>query len=245
MWIVREKGFGELYRGLSATLITTGAANFIYFYMYNGFKNVVQIRTGRPTVGPLMNLVVATMASAINVTATNPLWVMCLKVKSDHESLFRGSMARCMRATVQASGVASLWKGLGPSLWLCSNPVVQVRSLLVTHGHIDPTPGASCVMPVCAAVVGPLQYFTYERLRILASVLHAKYAGGSPLRALDFFVIGALAKAAATVVTYPLQIAQSLVYKTGKSTLTCVGEVVSARGLFGIWRGMGAKLTRE
>ena len=68
---MEKKGFGELYRGLSATLITTGSANFIYFYMYNGFKNVVQIRTNRPTVGPIVNLVVATMASAINVTATN------------------------------------------------------------------------------------------------------------------------------------------------------------------------------
>ena len=44
-----------------------------------------------------------------------------------------------------------------------------------------------------------------------------------------------LCKAAATVATYPLQIAQSLVYKTGKSTVTCVGEVIQARGFFGIW----------
>lgn len=100
-WLVENKGFGELYRGLSATLITTGSANFIYFYMYNGFKNVVQIRTNRPTVGPIVNLVVATMASAINVTATNPLWVTCLKVKTDNDNAYRGSMVRCMCAVVR------------------------------------------------------------------------------------------------------------------------------------------------
>ena len=74
-WIVERKGISELYRGLISTLITLGASNFLYFYFYNGFKLFVQLRSGLPTVGPLINLVVASAASSINVVLTNPLWI--------------------------------------------------------------------------------------------------------------------------------------------------------------------------
>jgi adenine nucleotide transporter 17 len=211
-WLVKHKGAGELYRGIYATLITTGSANFIYFYMYNGFKLATQVRTGLPTVGPIMNLVVATCASFINVVTTNPLWVCATKVKADSDGVYGGSIIRCMRRVVKEGGMSALMTGIGPSLWLMTNPVVQ--------------------------------YFTYERLRILATMLHGRFSGGSPLGLLDFFVVGACAKACATVATYPLQISQSLCLKTGKGMLTCIGDVVRRRGRVGLWLGMGAKLTQ-
>lgn len=80
-WIVTHKGVLELYRGLSATLITLGASNFLYFYFYNGFKLFVRLRSGLPTIGPLINLVVASAASSINVTLTNPLWISANAVR--------------------------------------------------------------------------------------------------------------------------------------------------------------------
>lgn len=83
-WIVERKGVSELYRGLRATLITLGASNFLYFYFYNGFKLFVQLRSGLPTIGPLINLVVASAASSINVTLTNPLWISANAVRSAH-----------------------------------------------------------------------------------------------------------------------------------------------------------------
>ena len=96
------------------------------------------------------------------------------QVKSDSEGRYGGSMLRCIMQMVSKGGVGALFKGLVPSLWLVSNPVVQ--------------------------------YFTYERLRIAAVLFRGS------LQALDIFVIGALAKMAATVVTFPLQIAQVQVY---------------------------------
>ena len=67
--------------GASATLITLGASNFLYFYFYNGFKLFVRLRSGLPTIGPLINLVVASAASSINVTLTNPLWISANAVR--------------------------------------------------------------------------------------------------------------------------------------------------------------------
>jgi hypothetical protein len=81
-WIIKHKGISELYRGLRATLVTLGASNFLYFYFYNGFKLFVRLRSGLPTIGPLINLVVASAASAINVTLTNPLWISANAVRT-------------------------------------------------------------------------------------------------------------------------------------------------------------------
>ena len=134
-------------------------------------------------------------------------------------------MLRCIMQMVSKGGVGALFKGLVPSLWLVSNPVVQ--------------------------------YFTYERLRIAAVLFRGS------LQALDIFVIGALAKMAATVVTFPLQIAQVQVYKSGKPTLRCLSDTVQANGkcssslfvffrnqkvactgLTGVYKGMAPKLSQ-
>ena len=128
------------------------------------------------------------------------------QVKSDSEGRYGGSMLRCIMQMVSKGGVGALLKGLVPSLWLVSNPVVQ--------------------------------YFTYERLRIAAVLFRGS------LQALDIFVIGALAKMAATVVTFPLQIAQVQVYKSGKPTLCCLSDTVQANGLTGVYKGMAPKLSQ-
>lgn len=120
-------------------------------------------------------------------------------------------MVRCIMQMVSKRGVAELFKGLVPSLWLVSNPVVQ--------------------------------YFTYERLRIAAVLFRGGMAGGS-INALDSFLIGALAKMVATVVTFPLQLAQVQVYKTGRPMLRCLRDTVQANGATGIYKGMAPKLSQ-
>ncbi|KAF1774688.1 Mitochondrial carrier domain [Phytophthora cactorum] len=75
---------------------------------------------------------------------------------------------------------------------------------------------------------------------------------GAALSALDIFLLGALAKSFTTVVTYPLQVAQSLMrvqQKTPKSVeaeatgLTgCLGQIYADRGVAGYFAGLQAKL---
>jgi solute carrier family 25 (peroxisomal adenine nucleotide transporter), member 17 len=133
------------------------------------------------------------------------------QVKSDDEGKYDGSMLRCIMHLVSKGGIAELFRGLVPSLWLVSNPVVQ--------------------------------YFTYERLRIAAVLFRGGAAGGS-VNALDSFLIGALAKMVATVVTFPLQLAQVQVYKTGRPMLQCLKDTVQANGATGIYKGMAPKLSQ-
>ncbi|KAI9996233.1 hypothetical protein PInf_013616 [Phytophthora infestans] len=75
------------------------------------------------------------------------------------------------------------------------------------------------------------------------------------LSALDIFLLGALAKSFTTVVTYPLQVAQSLMrtqQKTGKSLeekptratglAGCLAQIYADRGVAGYFAGLQAKL---
>merc|ERR1711907_288288 len=71
-----------------------------------------------------------------------------------------------------------------------------------------------------------------------------------PINSIEFFVMGAIAKAVATVLTYPLQIAQSrLRAQKGaqkdakyKNTIDCIVKVGNEGGIKALFKGMEAKL---
>lgn len=76
---------------------------------------------------------------------------------------------------------------------------------------------------------------------------------GRALISIEFFLIGAFAKAVATVVTYPLQLAQSRLLNAKKKvskidvveytgTMDCLVQTLRMDGFTGLYRGMVAKL---
>lgn len=87
-----------------------------------------------------------------------------------------------LRSIVQKEGVASLWNGTTSSLLLVSNPVIQ--------------------------------FFWYEQLKQLLVARRPSRRSspqhGPQLAPLEAFILGAIAKAIATIVTYPLQLSQVL-----------------------------------
>ena len=147
---------------------------------------------------------IATIAGVINVMATTPLWVVGARLatqrkkaivskQKDAKSDIESSGAPLKQASAVAEkvpykgvndtisriyneeGWMALWKGVGPSLILVSNPSIQ--------------------------------FVTYEKVRAFAE--SRAIAQNRQLNALEFFCLGAIAKAVATVLTYPLQVAQS------------------------------------
>ena len=151
-----------------------------------------------------INLLIATIAGVINVMATTPLWVVGARLatqrkkaivskQKDAKSDIESSGAPLKQASAVADkvpykgvndtisriyneeGWMALWKGVGPSLILVSNPSIQ--------------------------------FVTYEKVRAFAE--SRAIAQNRQLNALEFFCLGAIAKAVATVLTYPLQVAQS------------------------------------
>lgn len=94
-----------------------------------------------------------------------------------------------------------------------------------------------------------VHYFIYDRLKLAAAAIVD--ARGRTLSSGEFFLMGAIAKCIATIVTYPIQVAQSQLRNDRKSidgkrkykgALDCLIKIYSAAGVAGLFRGMIAKL---
>jgi solute carrier family 25 (peroxisomal adenine nucleotide transporter), member 17 len=123
----------------------------------------------------------------------------------------------------QKEGISSLWSGTSSSLLLVSNPIIQF---------------------VCYEQLKQKLFLVKRRLpsRDQHSI--------SPAEA---FLMGALSKALATIVTYPLQLAQVLLRLSTTSdstndnvtyggTFSCLKHVWQEQGLVGLFKGLNAKI---
>jgi adenine nucleotide transporter 17 len=175
----------------------------------------------------------STLAGVVNVMLTNPLWVANLRIMKG--STTNNSLLREMHSIARKEGIASLWNGMTSSLLLVTNPVIQ--------------------------------FFCYEQFKQLLLVRRRRQSRSRPqhsqLAPLEAFVLGALAKAIATIITYPLQLSQVLLRlqesnnANNTSTLTsaslphsspysgtvsCLRYLLQGRGLPALFTGLEAKL---
>lgn len=101
------------------------------------------------------------------------------------------------------------------------------------------------VIPSLWLVSNPsVQFVVYERVRGFMDKIAASQ--NRRINALEFFLMGAVAKAAATFVTYPLQIAQSKLRNDKKGeysgTVDCLRKIFMKNGFKGLFQGITAKL---
>jgi len=281
--VLREEGAHGLYRGCGPMLRTVGSSNFLYFFLFEGLKEPLAAAAGRPegVVGPYETLVSSAIAGALNMIVTEPLWRACVIAQAaslpasslsdpllppcvsspslgpkwngddlevppaslmSDDNLGEGSAfpaSRGLRLPLRqfssviqgepgllvivwrlwrAEGLMSLWRGLGSSLWLVTNPVIQ--------------------------------FFVYDLLKALGGEAAAAAEDSS---AAEAFVRGAFAKALATVLTFPLQVAQSrlraardrggnVVNPELQGMVPCLRAVIRESGLGGLYLGLSAKL---
>lgn len=158
-------------------MVALGTSNFIYFYCYNMLKVIVQTRTGA-TIGPVTNLAVGAIAGVINVLTTTPLWMVSTQLAVQAK---RGTKAGVEPYKGMLDGLTRCYQEEGlTGLWKGVGPNLMLVS--------NPT----------------IHFFVYERVRIIMA--KAADSRGSSLTSLEFFIMGAIAKAAATVFTYPIQV---------------------------------------
>ncbi|XP_005806155.1 peroxisomal membrane protein PMP34 [Xiphophorus maculatus] len=176
---------------------------------------------------PTTDLIVGIVAGVINVLLTTPLWVVNTRLKLQG-SKFRNSDIR----PTNYAGILDAFKqivrkeGVG-ALWNGTFP-----SLLLV---LNPA----------------IQFMIYEGLK-----RQLRRGASRELTSLEVFIIGAVAKAVATTVTYPLQTIQSVLRfgqvnaPTKKSKLlsslqTLKGLLVNRarkHGVLGLFKGLEAKL---
>jgi len=177
--IIKEEGLDALYRGLQATLISLYASNFVYFYTNNLLKVLVRRATNKEVTVP-QNLLIASIAGAINVLTTCPLWVANTRLKlqrkkAEHERKY-SVFIDCLLKISREEGIKGLWSGVLASLILVVNPTIN---------HV-----------------------VYDWVKAIFEK-RALSLGKKGLTPIEIFVAGAIAKAIATLVTYPIQLAQS------------------------------------
>lgn len=182
--LVQKHGLSALYRGIIPVLISMGLSNAIFFFVNSLLKAVLtryRQKTGK-SLGYFGYLATSTIAGVLNVLLTTPLWVASMRAKLSKDQGW--DITAIMLRIYREEGVLSLWNGTMPSLLLVCNPV--------------------------------LQHFVYDQLkRRTLTARRGKVAGtvaaaaAVALTSLEAFYFGAIGKFVATIVSYPLQVAQS------------------------------------
>ncbi|CAB9527453.1 Peroxisomal membrane protein PMP34 [Seminavis robusta] len=191
----------QLYRGVTPVVTTMALSNFVFFYFHSFLKQLLILKHKQSTTSLQLSLLASSLAGIANVLLTNPLWVANLRIvtsSGNNNSKYaeESNLWKELRSIVQKEGWTHLWNGTPASLLLVSNPVIQ--------------------------------FVAYEQLK--TRLLQHLRGGGrrqtSALKPLEAFLLGALAKAISTVLTYPLQLAQTIlrVQKDNSPATTRKGE---------------------
>lgn len=246
--IIDKEGFQALYQGWQSSVICLGASNFVYFYTYNLFKKLIilELKSGLPSdIKPIPNLIIASVAGCLNVLLTGPLWVANTRLtvqnapaKGGHghggtdgkESTKDGTEKEAKKAEKKEKKADEVYY---TGIFHVLSDIAKKQGIwAIWQGLI----------PSLILVSNPsVQFVTYENLKKFMSKIAASRK--KPITSIEFFIMGAIAKAVATVVTYPLQVAQSRL-RAGKASTTvgCLLQILKDRGVAGWFYGMEAKL---
>ncbi|KAL3783268.1 hypothetical protein ACHAW5_003240 [Stephanodiscus triporus] len=270
--LLRLQAEGSLYKGASHVVTTLMISNAIFFYSLqvirrrlsslgeNSGSHQLELRyplsyflhiiSTTSNIG--RSLISSTLAGCINVLLTNPLWVASLRVMEEDKSQKRQNIWQIMYRIVQNEGVSQLWNGTYTSLLLVSNPIIQ---------HFAYEQFRFWFLKGCRK-----QSFLGSRNGSSSKISYGGVGKAVSLKAasltpLEAFVCGALAKTVATVITYPLQLAQTLLRLQKKSspspitnnrdygdelyhkgTFDCLYQQFSSGGIRALFHGMNAKM---
>jgi adenine nucleotide transporter 17 len=228
---MQTRGVFSLYDGILATQVALAASNFVFFFCSQVLKDTFR------APGQVQTLLVNAAAGVLNVLITNPFWVVAAAVKSSRAGATRTkdstredkySMLGTTHAIFAKGGFSAFWRGTGVSLVLVANPIIH--------------------------------YFTYESLKApllrIASRRLRRTTHFAPaqqpvlLPGWQYFLLAAAAKAVATVITYPMQLAKTNLQAKEKANPQAAGggylEIlrtrVEERGCLALFEGLETKM---
>jgi solute carrier family 25 (peroxisomal adenine nucleotide transporter), member 17 len=167
-------------------------------------------------------------------------------------------MVATVRELLNEEGVSGLWTGLVPALILVANPAVQyvlyeqlgyavlrsTKQKRVCHAKQQNKLSAS-ESSVCSTLTGATRCMIhFGRLRLVSL----------QLTALQIFVLGAIGKTAATIVTYPWIVLKSRMQASHdqkakgsvySSTFDALMRTYQQDGIAGFFNGLGSKIAQS
>lgn len=259
--VIRDEGWGRLYGGLTPSLVGTAASQGVYYYFYQIFRskaeNIALNRkkkgAGDGSVGMFSSLLVAALSGCLNVLLTNPIWVVVTRMQTHTKTLKTAKDGEPLDPITEIPPTAAddiIVPRLTDVHYYGTGHAVQ--ELYDESGLLGFWRG---VMPTLIMVSNPsIQFMIYESLlkRIRAKRALNKQ-GLESVTALEIFLLGALAKLGATVVTYPLLVVKSRLQAKQETdraqqytgTLDAIAKTIRYEGLSGLYKGMSTKIVQS
>lgn len=243
-----SKRVQTLYNGLSASLVGTTVSQGVYFYFYSALRSMAMKRrmrleqhsrmdAGRVELHVAESLCIASLAGMANVVITNPIWIVATRMQAYRSHVTEGDGRRATD-----SATIGMMEG-------CKAPstVSVIASIYNDYGIGGFWNGvrASLIM-----VINPtIQYAIYEWLM---STRSRKTRTKRP-SSLEVFLMSALAKAGATVMTYPMLTVKTRMMSARKydedlqysGVTDAIVQIMKREGLGGYYRGMSTKITQS
>lgn len=221
--MINEQGVGALYKGLQSVLTSLAVSNFVYFYTNNLMKVFLRKFTGEKSISIGQNLFVASLAGVVNVLLTCPLWVANTRIKLQKNASAKDPSIKPYKGLIDC--MERIYKEEGvEALWNGAGSSLMLVS--------NPT----------------INFVVYDKVKQVMDN-RAKDAGRKFLTSFEIFCTGAIAKALATILTYPIQVAQSRQRAnkdkkggTFTNTFTILAQIFAKDGVLGWFAGMNAKL---
>lgn len=249
--IVAEHGWAGLFPGLHAALVGTTVSQGVYFTLYSALRQAAAGEGPDASLTVPQSLAVAALAGAGNVMVTNPIWVVATRLQSHRR------VSKTAPGKAEGEGKAG---GEGEEDVAVEQPEVVpthapsalaiIREVLHEYGPLGFWNGCSASLVM---VINPtLQYSLYEWLLRVRARTRGPAAPRRP-SAGEVFLLSALAKAGATVMTYPMLTVKTrmMTARRGDAHLqyTSVGDAVCkiyrAEGVAGYYQGLQSKLVQS
>ncbi|KAK4436541.1 Peroxisomal nicotinamide adenine dinucleotide carrier [Sesamum alatum] len=250
--VVNEEGWNRLYGGLGPSLVGTAASQGVYYYFYQIFRNKAEVTAleqrkkgiGDGSVGMLSSLVVAALSGCVNVLLTNPIWVVVTRMQTHTKKSQPNRTGSLSSEEVLLAAVEPPPYGTGHA----------IQEVYDEAGVLGFWKG---VFPTLIMVSNPsIQFMLYETLlKKLKKRRLSSSKGNNDVTALEIFLLGALAKLGATVITYPLLVVKSRLQAkqtTGgdkrhqyRGTLDAILKMIRYEGFYGFYKGMGTKIVQS
>lgn len=251
--VVKHEGWERLYGGLTPSLVGTAASQGVYYYFYQIFRNKAEAAAlermkrgiGDGSVGMFSSLVVAAFAGCVNVLLTNPIWVVVTRMQT-HKKVEKKSQPGQTQSITLDEAI--------PTAAAEPPPYGTVRAIQEVYDEAGVLGFWKGLFPTLIMVSNPsIQFMLYETM--LKKLKKRRASSNNGVTALEIFLLGALAKLGATVVTYPLLVVKSRLQAkqvtTGdkrhhyKGTYDAFLKMIQYEGFNGFYKGMRTKIAQS
>ncbi|KAJ3169951.1 hypothetical protein HDU88_000593 [Geranomyces variabilis] len=223
--IIREEGPKGLYSGISSAMFGIAITQYVYYYWYELVKAALEKAAGADRALTVAeNMLTGAIAGAATAGITNPIWVI--------------NTRQVVKKNESDDNAKPIYKKQGT--------IETAMKILREEGIKGFWQG---ILPALILVINPVIQFTvFERLKGWLQNRKNTALGG-----LDFFILGAISKLAATSITYPyivvksrMQLKQSGDENTRyKSVLDGLRKIINTEGVRGLYKGIEAKLVQS